>query len=247
MKARTVLLIALLGAWGCAPGTGGGSKSAAQQAITFTPVKHATMVIAAGNTTIYVDPVGKAEAYAKFARPDIILITDIHGDHLDPALVKSLKTKETAVVGPQAVVDKLAFGTAISNGESRTVKGVSIRAVAMYNLTKERLKFHPKGRGNGYVLTLGGERVYISGDTEDVKEMRALKDIDYAFVCMNLPYTMTVERAASAVLEMKPKVAIPYHYRGRQGKKRVFSDVAKFKRLVGVNKKIEVRLLEWYD
>ncbi len=106
----------------------------------------------------------------------------------------------------------------------------------MYNLTEDRLKFHSKGRGNGYVLTLGGKRIYISGDTEDVPEMRALKDIDVAFVCMNLPYTMSPEQAASAVKEFKPKAVYPYHYRG--------SDVQKFKELVGPAS--EVRIREWY-
>ena len=105
------------------------------------------------------------------------------------------------------------------------------------------LKFHEKGRGNGYVVTVDGKRIYISGDTEDIPEMRALKNIDYAFVCMNLPYTMTVEQAASAVLEFKPKVVFPYHYRGTGG----FSDTAKFKELVGKDKSIEMRMLKWYE
>jgi L-ascorbate metabolism protein UlaG (beta-lactamase superfamily) len=104
------------------------------------------------------------------------------------------------------------------------------------------MKFHPKGRGNGYVLTMNRKRIYISGDTEDIKEMRSLKDIDYAFVCMNLPYTMTVDQAASAVLEFKPRVVFPYHYRG----KGMFSDLDKFKQLVSKDKDIEVRLLNWY-
>jgi L-ascorbate metabolism protein UlaG (beta-lactamase superfamily) len=113
----------------------------------------------------------------------------------------------------------------------------------MYNLTKERLNFHNKGRGNGYVLTINQKRIYISGDTEDIAEMRSLKNIDYAFICMNLPYTMTVEQAASAVMEFKPKVVIPYHYRG----KGMISDVQRFKHLVSKNKAIEVKLLDWYN
>ncbi len=112
----------------------------------------------------------------------------------------------------------------------------------MYNLTAERLKYHKKGRGNGYVITLNMKRIYISGDTEDIVEMRSLKNIDYAFVCMNLPYTMTVDKAASAVLEIKPAVVIPYHYRGKGG----FSDIERFKTLVSKNKDIEVKLLNWY-
>ena len=113
----------------------------------------------------------------------------------------------------------------------------------MYNLTKERLKYHEKGRGNGYVITVDNKRIYISGDTEDIKEMRSLKDIDYAFVCMNLPYTMTVNQAASAVLEFKPKIVFPYHYRGKDG----LSNVERFKNLVSMDKKIEVVLMDWYS
>jgi L-ascorbate metabolism protein UlaG (beta-lactamase superfamily) len=112
----------------------------------------------------------------------------------------------------------------------------------MYNLTEDRLKYHEKGRGNGYVVTVGDVRIYISGDTEDIPEMRALENIDYAFVCMNLPYTMTVEQAASAVLEMKPRVVYPYHYRG----KGMMSDTKKFAALVAEDGDIEVRQLDWY-
>ena len=112
----------------------------------------------------------------------------------------------------------------------------------MYNLTEDRLKYHEKGRGNGYLVTVGEKRIYISGDTEDIPEMRALENIDYAFVCMNLPYTMTVEQAASAVLEMKPKVVYPYHYRGTGG----LSDTKKFAALVSEDGDIEVRQLDRY-
>lgn len=120
---------------------------------------------------------------------------------------------------------------------------VAIEAIPMYNLREEALKFHEKGRGNGYILTLGGERVYISGDTEDIPEMRNLENIDIAFVCMNLPYTMTVESAASAVLDFKPKKVYPYHYRGTEG----LSDVGKFKTLVNEgDSSIDVIQLDWY-
>ena len=214
--------------------------------IMFTPIEHATMVIKIAETLIYVDPVGDAGAFAEFPPPDIILITHIHQDHFDPALIASLKKDDTDIIGPRNVIDKLKHGKALNNGESMTVKGVAIEAVPAYNLTKERMEFHPRGRDNGYVLTWNdkwnGKRIYISGDTEDTKEMRSLKRIDYAIVCVNLPYTMSVEQAASAVLEMKPKVVIPYHYRSADG----LSDLGKFKRLVSENKAIEVRLLKWY-
>ena len=140
------------------------------------------------------------------------------------------------------MVSKLGFGEILNNGDEIKIANVIVKAIPMYNITKKRLKFHTKGRGNGYVLTLNGKRIYISGDTEDIKEMRALKNIDYAFVCINLPFTMSVEQAASAVLEFKPKVVYPYHYRGPNG----YSDIEKFKNLVSKNKNIDVKLLNWY-
>src|SRR4029079_8925871 len=157
--------------------------------------------------------------------------------------LKAVARENTKIVVPKAVAEQLppelkSKAVVIADGEEKEVQGVGIEAVPMYNLTADRLKFHSKGRGNGYVLTLGGKRIYISGDTEDIPEMRALKNIDVAFVCMNLPYTMTVEQAASAVKEFKPKIIYPYHY----GK----SDTEKFKQLVGSDSGVEVRLRDWY-
>ncbi|HUR45520.1 MAG TPA: MBL fold metallo-hydrolase, partial [Candidatus Saccharimonadales bacterium] len=193
--------------------------------------------------TIYVDPVGGTKRFTGFPKPDLILVTDIHGDHMEPPTLKAIAQEKTAIVAPDAVKQKLPPDLqkqvrALKNGETSTVEGVKIQAVPMYNLSQDRLKFHSKGRGNGYVLTLGGKRVYFSGDTEDIPEMRALKNIDVAFVCMNLPYTMTVDQAASAVKEFKPKIVYPYHYRG--------SDTEKFKSLVGTDSGIDVRLRDWY-
>lgn len=207
--------------------------------IKFSPITHGTLVIETSETVIYIDPAGDTGAFEKHAKPDIILITDIHGDHLDIEAVNSLKQDQTVIIAPKAVVDKLEFGQVLNNGETAAVSNIQIEAIPMYNLTEERLKYHEKGRGNGYVVTADKKRIYISGDTEDIPEMRSLKNIDYAFVCMNLPYTMSVEQAASAVLEMKPKVVFPYHYRG--------SDVEKFKQLVSEDKDIEVRMLDWYN
>jgi L-ascorbate metabolism protein UlaG (beta-lactamase superfamily) len=214
--------------------------------IMFTPIEHATMVMTIAKTVIYVDPVGDFGVFAKFPPPDIILITHIHQDHFSPALIASLKKDGTDIIGPTNVIEKLGDGKVLNNGDKITVKGVDIEAVPAYNLTKERLEYHPRGRDNGYVITWNdkwhGKRIYISGDTEDTKEMRGLKRIDYAFVCVNLPYTMSVEQAASAMLEMKPKVVIPYHYRTTDG----LSNLGEFKRLVSEDKTIEVRLLKWY-
>jgi L-ascorbate metabolism protein UlaG (beta-lactamase superfamily) len=210
--------------------------------IRFIPISHATFVIQSGDITIYVDPVGEVSSYKPFPVPDMILITDIHGDHLNSNVVNALRQQKTVVVGPEAVIKKLQAGEILKNGEEKKFGDILVEAIPMYNLTEGRIKYHEKGRGNGYVITVPKKRIYISGDTEDIPEMRQLKDIDYAIVCMNLPYTMTVEQAASAVLEFKPKVVIPYHYRGTGG----FSDVDKFKELVSKNKNIEVRLLDWY-
>jgi L-ascorbate metabolism protein UlaG (beta-lactamase superfamily) len=146
---------------------------------------------------------------------------------------------------PPAVAERIGDrpgARTLANGETIELEGVSVEAIPAYNLTESRQGFHPKGRGNGYVVTLGDQRVYISGDTEDIPEMRALEDIDVAFVCMNLPYTMDVDRAADAVLAFAPEVVFPYHFRGQGG----FSDIERFKALVAANPAIDVRLLDWY-
>jgi L-ascorbate metabolism protein UlaG (beta-lactamase superfamily) len=218
------------------------SRSAEETKINFTPINHATFVIQADNKTIYVDPIGGAEAFSRFAAPDIILITHTHADHLSVETVKAVRTEKTVIISPQAVFDQLKLGTVLNNGEKTQVDSISIEAIPMYNTTEGRLQNHPKGKGNGYLLTINGKRVYISGDTEDTPEMRALRNIDYAVICMNLPYTMSVEQAASAVLEMKPKVVIPYHYRGPDG----MSDLKKFQSLVSKDKHIRVLLMDWY-
>jgi len=207
------------------------------------PVEHATFLMSWAGKTIYVDPVGGKKPFDQFDRADLVLITDIHGDHLNSETVGFVTTEKSAIVAPKAVADKLppkvkSQTTVMANGDKKEIAGIQIEAIPMYNLTPERLKFHTKGRGNGYVLTIGGKRIYISGDTEDIPEMRQLKNIDVAFVCMNLPYTMEVEKAASAVEEFKPKIVYPYHYRG--------SDLQKFKERVGKTPGIEVRLREWY-
>ena len=206
------------------------------------PINHATFAMAWKDKTIYVDPVGGSKRFDGLPKPDLILVTDIHGDHLDAGTLEAIGGSAT-IVAPAAVAEKLPEKlrkqtTVLANGETKSVAGITVEAVPMYNLTADRLKFHTKGRGNGYVVTLGDKRAYISGDTEDIPEMRALKHIDVAFVCMNLPYTMTIEQAAGAVREFKPKIVYPYHYRG--------SDTEKFKQLVGSESGVEVRLRDWY-
>ncbi|MDX2437914.1 MAG: MBL fold metallo-hydrolase [Acidobacteriota bacterium] len=215
--------------------------------LVIHPLEHATFVMQWGGKTIAVDPVGDVEAFADFPKPDLILITDIHGDHLSSDVVAALATATTTIIAPAAAAEKLPTGDGaavkvLANGASTTWQGATVEAIPMYNLDPKKQKFHPKGRGNGYLITLGGKRVYIAGDTEDIPEMRALQNIDAAFVCMNLPYTMDVAAAADAVLEFQPKVVFPYHYRGTDG----MSDLGEFRALVASNPAIDVRVLAWY-
>ncbi len=213
--------------------------------LTIQPITHATLVLSFNKNNIYIDPTGGADAFKGLAAPNLILITDIHGDHMDPKTIEAVNTANAVIVVPQAVADKLPATidkqklVILKNDDKTEQAGISIVAVPMYNFPEAADAFHTKGRGNGYVLTIGGKRIYISGDTEDIPEMRALKNIDIAFVCMNLPYTMDVNQAAQGVLAFKPKVIYPYHYRGQ--------DVNTFKSLVNAgDKNIDVRLRNWY-
>jgi L-ascorbate metabolism protein UlaG (beta-lactamase superfamily) len=211
--------------------------------LVIHPISHATFAMSWNGQTVYVDPVGGAEAFDGLPLPDLILITDIHGDHLDAATLEAVAGSGTVIVAPRAVVDQIpdsvqAAVRSLANGEETSLLDLAIEAVPMYNLTEERLDYHERGRGNGYVVTVGGQRVYISGDTEDIAEMRALEDIDVAFVCFNLPYTMTEEQAASAVREFAPRIVYPYHYQG--------SDAELFTSLVEETSGIEVRMGAWY-
>lgn len=216
--------------------------------LSIQPVLHGCFVLTWNEKTIYVDPYGGPKAFAGIAPPDLILITDIHGDHLNAETLNGIETTKAKLIVPQAVADQLpenlkSKAVILSNGNKITEAGVAISAIPMYNLPESADSRHTKGRGNGYILNLGGKMVYISGDTEDIPEMRALKNIDVAFVCMNQPYTMDITQASSAVLEFKPKIVYPYHYRGQDG----LSDVEGFKKLVNsVNSTIDVRLRNWY-
>lgn len=209
---------------------------------------HASVVLTWGGKTIYVDPYGGAAAFQGIAAPDLILITDIHGDHMNVETLDALETSKAQLIVPQAVADQLPAKykdrlKVLNNGSNMTVGKIGITAIPMYNLPEDAESRHTKGRGNGYVLELGGKRIYLSGDTEDIPEMRQLKNIDVAFVCMNLPYTMDIKQAASAVLEFAPRIVYPYHYRGQGG----LSDVEGFHKLVAAGgKEIEVRLKNWY-
>ncbi len=216
--------------------------------LEILPIKHATLVLNYKTETIYIDPTGGKDAFEGQKQATYVLITDIHGDHLNIKTLEALDLSKATLIGPKAVIDKLPETIAktlvtINNGDTYTPEGFFVEAIPMYNLPEDETSRHPKGRGNGYILTLADQRIYISGDTEDIPEMRNLKNIDKAFVCMNLPYTMTIDSAASAVLDFKPKQVYPFHYRGKDG----LSDVAKFKTLVNKgNTDIEVVQLDWY-
>ncbi len=216
--------------------------------LTIQPIQHGSVVLKWDNKTIYVDPAGGVEGFTGVSDPDLILITDVHGDHLDLKTLEGINTSKAIIVVPQAVADKLTpalkeKAIVLPNGEHTEKLGVSIIAIPMYNLPETPDSRHTKGRGNGYVLDLGGKKVYFSGDTEDILEMRSLKGIDVAFICMNQPYTMDVNQAAQATLAFKPRIVYPYHYRGQDG----LSDVEAFKKAVNADdSNIEVRLRNWY-
>jgi L-ascorbate metabolism protein UlaG (beta-lactamase superfamily) len=215
--------------------------------LSIQPIQHASLILTINGLTIYADP-NNADLFKGITAPDIILVTDIHGDHFDIKTIDAVKTEKTLLVVPQVVADKLPDNDkqhmiVLKNGDQTKLSGIVISAIPMYNLPESSTAMHTKGRGNGYVLNLGGKLVYISGDTQGIPEMRSLKGIDIAFVCMNLPYTMDVKEAADAVLAFKPKIVYPYHYRGQGG----FSDINTFKRLVEAgDKNIDVRLRDWY-
>jgi L-ascorbate metabolism protein UlaG (beta-lactamase superfamily) len=207
--------------------------------LKVTPITHATMMIEAGGKVMHVDPWSRGN-YDGLPKADIILLTDTHGDHLDAAKIAELTKPGTVIVGPAAVAARVDGVKVVKHGETATVGSFELEAIPMYNEKRGPAPgqfYHEKGRGNGYVVSYGGLRIYIAGDTEGVSEMRNLRDIDVAFIPMNLPYTMPPEEAAEAVKAFKPKVVYPYHYRG--------SDLSKFESALA-GTQIEVRLREWY-
>lgn len=203
--------------------------------ITF--IGHGTLMFTCGGRVIHVDPFTQYADYRKLPQADLILITHEHGDHLDPKAVELLRKPDTRIVVNQAGAGQVAGGLVMQNGEVKTVAGLAIEAVPAYNLVHQRKSgepFHPRGRGNGYVITFGDKRVYVAGDTENTPEMKALPNIDIAFLPMNLPYTMTPEMVADAARAFKPKVLYPYHY----GK----TDTGKLVQLLQGSPEIEVRI-----
>ncbi len=203
--------------------------------ITF--IGHGTLMFTFQGRVIHVDPVGQYADYGKLPKANLILITHEHKDHLDPKTVEMLRKPDTKIILTQAGADQAPGGMVMKNGEVKTVAGLSIEAVPAYNLVHKRESgepFHPKGKDNGYIITFGGKRVYVAGDTENTPEMKALKGIDIAFLPMNLPYTMTPEMVADAARAFQPKILYPYHF----GK----TDTAKLLDLLKDRPEIQVRI-----
>jgi L-ascorbate metabolism protein UlaG (beta-lactamase superfamily) len=207
--------------------------------VRILPIRHASLMIEAGGKVLHVDPWSQGN-YEGLPKADIILITDIHGDHFDPKIIEILRKPDTLVIGPPVVEEKMPGIAVLKNGQSLGGGDFHFLALPMYNEKRgpEPGRFyHEKGRGNGYVINFKGFRIYVAGDTEGVAEMRALREIDVAFIPMNLPNTMSPEEAADAVKVFRPKVVFPYHY--RQSNTKFFADAL-------VDTGIEVRLRDWY-
>jgi L-ascorbate metabolism protein UlaG (beta-lactamase superfamily) len=203
--------------------------------ITF--IGHGSLMLNFNGKTIHVDPFGKLADYGTLPKADVVFITHEHQDHLDPAALQQVRRADTIVVLTQKCSEKVSDGIVMKNGDVRAVAGIAVEAVPAYNLVHKRESgqpFHPKGEGNGYVLTFGDKRLYIAGDTENTPEMKALKNIDIAFLPMNLPYTMTPEMVADAASAFKPKILYPYHYGD--------TDPARIVDLLKGQREIEVRV-----
>ena len=220
--------------------------------LTIQPIHHATVLLSWNGRSVLVDPAPLGNPavvgpeFTSLAKPDIILITHIHGDHFSPPVLQVVTGAHTVILTPRNVYEKLPpelqkHARVLVNGDHTVVDGIPIEAVPMYNTTPERQHFHPKGAGNGYILTFGGERVYLAGDTEEAPELAHLRNIDVAFIPMNLPFTQTPEAAAKWVRDFRPRIVYPYHYRNQDGSK---SDIQWFKTLVGDVS--QVRLRDWY-
>ncbi len=191
--------------------------STSQGDLKITFIAHGTLYFTFGERIIHVDPVGRYADYTELPKADLILVTHEHGDHLDIEVIKLLTTEKTDLVFTQKCMDRVKDenGIVMKNGDVKTVQGIQIEAVPAYNIKHMRSPgnpFHPKGEGNGYILTFGDKKIYIAGDTENIPEMKELTDIEVAFLPMNLPYTMNPEMVADAAKSFKPRILYPYHY-----------------------------------
>lgn len=205
--------------------------------LKMTFIGHGTLMFQFAGKVIHVDPVSRYADYAKLPKADLVLVTHEHGDHLDPAAIAAVSTQETTLLLTKACRDKLEKGVVMNNGDQKEVLGFTVEAVPAYNVVhmrQEGVPFHPQGAGNGYILTVADTRIYMAGDTENTPEMKRLRDIDCAFLPMNLPYTMTPEMVADAARAFKPRLLYPYHF----GK----TDTSKLVALLEDAKEIEVRI-----
>jgi L-ascorbate metabolism protein UlaG (beta-lactamase superfamily) len=208
--------------------------------VKITPVHHGTVMLEHGGKIIWIDPWSQGPLDG-LPKADLVLITDIHQDHYDPPGLEKVKKDGTTIVAPAVVAEKVPGAVVMKNGETKKVAGLSITAVPMYNKQRGPAAgqlFHDKGRGNGYVVAFGDKRLYFAGDTECIDEMKALKKIAAAFVCMNLPYTMPPSEAAECIKAFRPKIVFPYHFRG--------SNLDELTQALAGEKGIELRVRRWY-
>jgi L-ascorbate metabolism protein UlaG (beta-lactamase superfamily) len=205
--------------------------------LTITFIGHGTLMFQHDGKVIHVDPVGRYADYGKMPKADLILVTHEHGDHLDPSAIEKISTEKTLLILTETCKKKIEKGTVMKNGESKKVLELKIEAVPAYNLVHKRgdgSPFHPRGVGNGYVITFGDKRVYVAGDTENTPEMKLLEGVYIAFLPMNLPYTMTPEMVADAAKALKPRILYPYHFGN--------TDTARLCELLAEREDIEVRI-----
>jgi L-ascorbate metabolism protein UlaG (beta-lactamase superfamily) len=213
--------------------------------IVFHPINHASFVMKWNDIVIFNDPVGASSLYSTFGKPNLILVSHDHGDHFSSSTISAVKGENTTIVAPLKVFNGLstalrASTIVLTNNMSTNLLGIQIDAIPAYNTSNSN---HPKGVGNGYVLTIAGKRIYMSGDTEDIPEIRALQNIDVAFLCMNIPYTMSGDKAAAITRQFIPGVVYPYHFQNQGGG---LTDLNKYKRTVDQDLGTEVRLRKWY-
>lgn len=209
--------------------------SAGDLQITF--LGHGSLIFTFKGKQIFVDPYGQVADYAQLPKADVVFVTHDHFDHLDLKELSKIKTGQTKIVLTPLSAKQVQGGVVMRNGDQQTIDGIPVEAVPAYNLVHKRpdgQPFHPKGEGNGYILTFGDLRVYVAGDTENIPEMKMLKNIDCAFLPMNLPYTMTPEMVADAAKAFKPRILYPYHFGD--------TDTSKIQKLLSQEKGIEVRI-----
>ncbi len=208
-----------------------------QGELKITFIGHGTLMFTFGGKIIHVDPYSRVADYSLLPKAELIIITHEHTDHFNPDVIAKIKKEDTKVILTELCAEKVKGGIVMKNGDVKTVMGLKIEAIPAYNIVhmrRENQPYHPKGDGNGYIITFGDKRVYVAGDTENTPEMKTLKNIDIAFLPMNVPYTMTPEMVADAAQAFKPKILYPYHY-GR-------ADTSQLVDLMKGVKGIEVRI-----